>query len=381
MERFDTLVVGAGFAGAVMAERLASQCGQRVLVIDQREHIAGTAYDYVDEHGVLVHAYGPHIFHTQSARVVDYLSQFTQWRQYEHRVIAKLGERLVPMPINRTTVNAFFDLELETDEQVEALFAEKAEPVAHPRNSEEAVVSRIGRELYEALFRGYSRKQWRCDPSELHASVCGRVAIRVNTDDRYFSDRHQQMPADGYTAMFARILDHPRIEVRTGVSFDEVRATISYGHLVYTGPIDSFFAHEYGPLPYRSLEFDLRNQPTPGGGLVQPVATVNFPSEEVPWTRITEYRHLTGQVHDSSTLAVEYPRDDGDPFYPVPSDETRALYKRYQARASQLTGVTFIGRLARYQYLNMDQVVGQALSAYTQLAQNGGPPVSAAAAR
>jgi UDP-galactopyranose mutase len=381
IDQFDTLVVGAGFAGAVMAERLASQCGQRVLVIDQRDHIAGTAYDYVDEHGVLIHAYGPHIFHTQSARVVDYLSQFTEWRQYEHRVFANLDDRLVPMPINRTTVNAFFGLDLDTDEAVEALYAEKAEPVAHPRNSEEAVVSRIGRELYEAFFRGYTRKQWRCDPSDLHASVCGRVAIRANADDRYFSDRHQQMPADGYTALFERMLDHPAIEVRTGVTFDAVRGRIRYGHLVYTGLIDAFFDYEYGPLPYRSLAFDLRNEPTPGGSLVQPTATINFPSEEVPWTRITEYRHLTGQVHDSSTVAVEYPVTEGDPYYPVPSDYSRALYKRYEAHAARLADVTFVGRLARYQYLNMDQVVGQALSTIGRLVRNGRMPVRAVAGR
>jgi UDP-galactopyranose mutase len=368
---FDTLVVGAGFAGAVMAERLASQCGQRVLVIDRRDHVAGNAHDYVDEHGVLVHAYGPHIFHTNSERVVDYLSAFTSWRPYEHRVVARHGDQLVPLPINRTTVNMFFGLDLQTDEEVEALYAEKAEPIALPRSSEDAVVSKVGRELYEAFFRGYTRKQWRRDPSQLHASVCGRLPTRTNDDDRYFGDWHQQMPAAGYTAMFDRILATPGIDVRTGVDFEEVAPTVDYDHLVYTGPIDAFFGYEYGPLPYRSLEFELRNQPTPGGGLIQPAASINFPTEDVPYTRITEYRHLTGQRHESSTLAIEYPRTEGDPYYPIPSDDTRALYKRYEARAAALPGVTFIGRLARYQYLNMDQVVGQALAMFTRLRDNG----------
>jgi UDP-galactopyranose mutase len=366
---FDTLVVGAGFAGAVMAERLASQCGQRVLVIDRRDHIAGNAYDYYDAHGVLVHSYGPHIFHTKSERVVEYLSQFTDWHPYEHRVIAKLGDRLVPMPINRTTVNMFFGLDLTTEEEVEALYAQKAELVVNPRTSEEAVVSKVGRELYEAFFRGYTRKQWRRDPSELHASVCGRVAIRTNDDDRYFSDWHQKMPAAGYTAMFERILSHPGIEVRTGLTFEEIRDQVDYDHLIYTGPIDAFFDHEYGHLPYRSLEFELRNEGTPGGALVQPAGSINYPSEDVPWTRITEYRHMTGQVHESSTLAVEYPRTEGDPYYPIPSDDTRALYKRYEARAATLPDVTFLGRLARYQYLNMDQVVGQALATFSKLVE------------
>lgn len=377
-ERFDTLIVGAGFAGAVMAERLASQCGQHVLVIDRRNHIGGNAFDYFDEHGVLVHAYGPHIFHTRSERVVDYLSAFTDWHPYEHRVIARLGERLLPMPINRTTVNLFFGLDLRTEEEVSALYAEKAELIANPRTSEDAVVAKVGRELYEAFFRGYTRKQWRRDPSELHASVCGRVAIRTNDDDRYFSDWHQKMPAEGYTAMFERILDQPGIEVRTGVSFEEIRDEIEYNHLVYTGPIDGFFDYGYGRLPYRSLEFELRNEPTPDHGLIQPAASINYPSEDVPWTRITEYRHMTGQTHVSSTLAVEYPRTDGDPYYPIPSDDTRALYRRYEARAAGLADVTFIGRLARYQYLNMDQVVGQALAAFGRLVERQGlAPVEA----
>ena len=377
VDRYDTLVVGAGFAGAVMAERLASQCGQRVLVIDQRDHIGGTAYDYVDEHGVLIHAYGPHIFHTYRLASSTTCRSSRRGGQYEHRVIAKLGERLVPMPINRNTVNAFFGLELDSDEQVEALLRREGRAGRLSRGTPRRRWSpRFGRELYEALFRGYTRKQWRCDPSELHASVCGRVAIRANTDDRYFSDRHQQMPADGYTAMFERMLEHPGIEVRTGVAFDDVRATIDYGHLVYTGPIDSFFDYEYGPLPYRSLEFDAA-QPSDARRRLCPAGRNDqLPDEEVPWTRITEYRHLTGQTHESSTLAVEYPCDDGDPYYPIPSDHTRALYRRYQARASRLADVTFVGRLARYQYLNMDQVVGQALSAIARLVRNGRVPTA-----
>jgi len=370
-ERFDTLVVGAGYAGAIMAERLASQCGQSVLVIDRREHIAGNAYDYVDEHGVIVHAYGPHIFHTNSARVVDYLSAFTDWRPYEHRVVARVGEQLLPIPINRTTVNELYGLALETDAEVAAFYAERAEPIAHVANSEDAVVSKVGRDLYEKFFRGYTRKQWQRDPRELHASVCARIPTRTNTDDRYFTDSHQAMPTEGYTAMFERILATPGIEVRVGVDFDAVRDEVDYEHLVYTGPIDAFFGHEYGALPYRSLGFALRNEPTPDGGLVQPAASVNFPGEDVPWTRTTEYRYLTGQRHTSSTIALELPRSEGDPYYPIPNDETRALYNRYRARAAERPDVTFVGRLARYQYLNMDQVVGQALATFAGLVAGG----------
>ena len=369
-ERFDTLVVGAGYAGSVMAERLATRCGQSVLVVDRRDHIAGNAYDYYDEHGVRVHAYGPHIFHTNAQGVVDYLSSFTDWRPYEHRVVAKVGERLLPMPINRTTVNRLYGLELASDEEAEAFYADRAVAVDYVRTSEDAVVSKVGWDLYETFFRGYTRKQWKRDPRELHASVCARIPVRTNTDDRYFTDWHQAMPADGYTAMFERILDHPRIEVRLSTEFDDVRDSVEYSHLVYTGPIDAFFDYEHGRLPYRSLEWELRNEPTPGGGLVQPVASINFPSEDVPFTRVTEFRPLTGQPHESSTLAVEFPRSEGAPYYPVPNDESRVLYKRYEARAARLPNVTFVGRLARYQYLNMDQVVGQALAAFERLVKS-----------
>jgi UDP-galactopyranose mutase len=369
--RHDTLVVGAGYAGSIMAERLASSCGQSVLVIDRRDHIAGNAYDYVDEHGVVVHAYGPHIFHTNAERVVEYLSRFTDWRPYEHRVLANVDGRLLPIPINRTTVNQLYGLELETDEDVDAFYKERAEPIDHVKTSEDAVVARVGRDLYERFFRGYTRKQWERDPSELHASVCARIPLRTNTDDRYFTDWHQAMPADGYTAMFRRILDHPNIEVSLGVDFFEVQDEIDYGHVVYTGPVDRFFDYRFGALPYRSLEWDLVNEPTPDGGLAQPTGSINFPSEEVPHTRTTEFRHLTGQSpHESSTIAVEYPRSEGDPYYPIPRDDTRALYKRYEQLAAELPNVTFVGRLARYQYLNMDQVVAQALATFDRLVES-----------
>ena len=350
-----------------MAERLASQCGQRVLVVDRRHHIAGNAFDELDEHGVRVHRYGPHIFHANSLQIVDYLSRFTDWRPYEHRVLASVEGKLLPLPINRTTLNELYGLDLQTEEEVERFYAERAEPIEHVSTSEDVVVSKVGRDLYEKFFRGYTRKQWERDPSELHASVCARIPTRTNTDDRYFTDWHQAMPVDGYTAMFERILGDPRIDVRLETAFDDVRDDVDYGHLVYTGPIDEFFDHRFGRLPYRSLEWELRTEPTPGGGLVQPTGSINQPSEDVPYTRTTEFRHLTGQEHDYSTLAVEYPRGEGDPYYPVPTDEARALYDRYAALAIEHPEVTFVGRLARYQYLNMDQVVGQALSTAEKL--------------
>jgi UDP-galactopyranose mutase len=288
-----------------------------------------------------------------------------------------VDDKLVPIPINRTTVNAVYGLDLRSDADVEAFYAERAEPMERVRTSEDSVVSVVGRDLYEKFFRGYTRKQWQRDPAALHASVTARIPTRTNTDDRYFNDGFQQMPADGYTAMFERMLDHPRIEVRLETDFFAVRDAIDAAHVVYTGPIDLYFERCYGELPYRSLEFELRNEPTPDGGLLQPAGSINEPSEAVPFTRTTEFRHLTGQRHDSSTLAVEYPRSEGDPYYPIPSDETRELYKRYAALAEREPDVTFVGRLARYQYLNMDQVTAQALSTFKGLAERLALPVAA----
>jgi len=361
---YDTLVVGAGFAGSIIAERLASQLGQRVLVVDRRHHIAGNAYDYFDEHGVLVHRYGPHIFHTNAEKVVEYLSRFTEWRPYEHRVVASVDGKLLPMPINRDTINGLYGLELSTDADVEAFYAHRRQERPLIQTSEDAVVAKVGWELYEKFFRGYTRKQWELDPKDLHASVCARIPIRTNTDDRYFTDWFQKMPADGYTAMFERILDQSGIEVRLETSYDEVRQEVEHAHLVWTGPIDEFFGHRFGALPYRSLHFDLETVDTPDGGYHLPAGSVNEPSEAVPYTRRTEFRRLSGQDGmEKSTLAIEYPRAEGDPYYPIPREQNRTLFKRYRALADELADqVTFVGRLANYQYLNMDQVTAQALA-------------------
>jgi UDP-galactopyranose mutase len=360
---FDVLVVGAGFAGAVVAERLAATSRKRVLVIDRRPHIGGNTYDEVDASGVLVHRYGPHIFHTNARSVFDYLSTFTSWRPYEHRVRAAVNGMLVPIPINRDTVNAIFGSDLRTDDEVAEFYAARAE--ASPgRTSEDVVVSAVGRELYELFFRGYTRKQWGLDPSQLDASVAARVPARTSTDDRYFTDRYQVMPRDGYTRLFERMLDHPRIEVRTGVDFEAVRDGFDYGRLVYTGPIDAYFGYRFGRLPYRSARFEFETLPV---DRYQPTGTVNYPSESVPFTRITEFRHLTGQTADVTTIVREFPTADGDPYYPIPRPENRALYERYLALANGAPGVHFLGRLGTYKYYNMDQVVAQALATFPKI--------------
>jgi len=361
---YDYLVVGAGFAGSVIAERLASQHDAHVLVIDRRPHVAGNAYDHLDEAGVLIHQYGPHIFHTNSDDIVDYLSQFTEWRPYEHKVLAEVRGKLVPIPINRTTLNLLFGLQLQTDEEAAAYLASRAEPVAEIRTSEDVVISAVGRELYELFFQGYTRKQWGIDPSGLDKAVTARIPTRTNTDDRYFGDRHQIMPRDGYTAMFNRMLDHPNIDVLLSTDYRDVVDEIDAGHVVFTGPIDEYFGFRFGRLPYRSLRFEHK---AVDRAQFQPVAVVNYPDPQVPYTRITEYKHLTGQSHPKTSITYEYPSAEGDPYYPIPRPENQALFKKYEALADSTPGVTFVGRLATYRYYNMDQVVGQALATFRRI--------------
>lgn len=361
---YDVLVVGAGFAGSVMAERIASGSGRSVLVIDKREHIAGNAYDHKDDAGILVHKYGPHIFHTNSRDILDYLSRFTRWRPYEHRVLAEVDGKLVPMPINRTTLNALYGLNLTTEAEAEAYLKSVAIEVPEIKSSRDTVVAQVGEDLYEKFFRGYTRKQWGVDPSALDKSVAARVPARTNTDDRYFTDTFQCMPADGYTAMFAAMLDEPRITVMTGQSFDDLPDEITYDHLVWSGPIDEYFGHRLGKLPYRSLRFEHETLDTEEA---QPVAVVNYPDYEVPFTRITEYKHLTGQHAPVTSITREYPAEEGDPYYPIPNDAAQAMYKRYDALARACNNVTFVGRLATYRYYNMDQIVGQALATWRRL--------------
>lgn len=359
---FDYLIVGAGFAGSVIAERLASVLGQRVLIVEKRPHIGGNAYDRYDDAGVLVHPYGPHIFHTNSADVFAYLTQFTKWRPYQHRVLASVDGQLLPIPINLETVNRLYGLNLtsfEMDDFLESV-AEKKSPI---NTSEDVVVNRVGRDLYNKFFRGYTRKQWGLDPSELDASVTARVPTRTNRDDRYFSDTYQAIPLHGYTRMFESMLDHPNIKVMLNTDYREVVDLIPWRHMIYTGPIDAFFNCKYGRLPYRSLNFE---HVTVAKDRFQPVGTINHPND-YGYTRVTEFKHITGQAHSSTSLVYEYPCADGDPYYPVPRPENAALYKRYEADADAIDNVTFIGRLATYKYYNMDQVVGQALATFKRL--------------
>lgn len=359
---FDWLIVGAGFAGSVLAERIASQRRESVLLLDRRNHVGGNAYDCYDEAGILIHRYGPHIFHTNAQSIVDYLSQFTAWRPYEHRVLSSVDGKLLPIPINLDTINRLYGLEL-TSAELEEFFASRRETVEEVRTAEDVVVSTVGRELYEKFFRGYTRKQWGVDPSMLSKSVTARVPTRTDRDDRYFGDSFQNMPASGYTRMFQRMLDHPNIKIMLQTDYREVRDTIPFRRMIYTGPIDEYFDWKLGRLPYRSLRFE---HVTLDREQFQPVAVVNYPQTE-NYTRITEYKHLTGQRNPQTSLTYEYPTDIGDPYYPVPRAENETLYKRYEALATASPDVWFVGRLATYRYYNMDQVVGQALSTFARI--------------
>jgi UDP-galactopyranose mutase len=359
---FDYLIVGAGFAGSVLAERLARGSNKKVLLVDRRPHIGGNAFDCYDDAGILIHKYGPHIFHTNSKEVFEYLSTFTRWRPYEHRVRASVDGQLVPIPINLDTINQLYGLKL-TSPEMEGFFASVAEPREAVRTSEDVVVGRVGRELYEKFFRGYTRKQWGLDPSQLDAMVTARVPVRTNRDDRYFSDTYQAMPLRGFTRMFENLLDHDNIKILLNTDYREIVDEIPYEKMIYTGPVDEFFDYRYGKLPYRSLRFE---HETVNQEWVQPVAVVNYPNEHL-YTRVTEFKHLTGQEHRKSSLVYEYPMAEGDPYYPVPRPENNELYKKYQALAEERSDVHFVGRLATYKYYNMDQVVAQALAVYARI--------------
>ena len=361
---YDVLVVGAGFAGAVMAERIASASDRSVLVIDKRDHVGGNAHDFRDAAGIMVHRYGPHIFHTNSRDIFEYLSRFTAWRPYEHRVQAEVDGKLVPMPINRTTLNQLYGLNLSTEEEAADYLQSVAVDPGEIRNSRDTVVAQVGEDLYEKFFEGYTRKQWGMDPRDLDKSVAARVPARTSTDDRYFTDAYQYMPALGYTAMFDNMLAHPDIDVMTGQSFAGLPAGITWDHLIWTGPVDEYFGYRLGRLPYRSLRFEHETLPV---AQAQPVAVVNYPDAATPYTRITEYKHLTGQSAPVTSITREYPAEVGDPYYPIPNPEAQDLYRRYAMLARTCAGVTFVGRLATYRYYNMDQIVGQALATWRRL--------------
>ncbi|MEP7146970.1 MAG: UDP-galactopyranose mutase [bacterium] len=368
---YDYIIVGAGFAGSVLAERLAGVLNKKVLIIDKRDHIGGNAYDHYNEDGILVHKYGPHIFHTNSVEVFKYLSNFTKWRNYEHKVLASVDGQLVPIPINRNTINRMYGMNLNSFE-METFLKSKAEPREEIITSEDFVISKIGKELYEKFFKGYTKKQWALDPSELNASVAARIPVRYNCDDRYFNDKYQSMPLFGYTSMFRNMLSHPNINIMLNTDYKSIQDFIPYKKMIYTGPVDEFFDYEYGPLPYRSIDFIFETHDTEK---YQSTGTINYPNEHL-YTRITEMKQLTGQAHSKTSIVYEIPTDNGDPYYPIPKPENYDLYKKYQKLTHKLSQkVYFTGRLATYKYYNMDQVVAQSLSLFKKIKEMEGTDI------
>ncbi|MEJ5963434.1 UDP-galactopyranose mutase [Pedobacter immunditicola] len=359
---YDYLIVGAGFAGSVLAERLANIAFKKVLIIDKRNHIGGNAYDYYDQAGILIHKYGPHIFHTNSKEVFNYLSEFTEWRNYQHRVLANVDGQLLPIPINLNTINSMYGLNLNSD-QLSDFFASRAEKKKEVVTSEDVVVSTVGRELYEKFFKGYTKKQWDLDPSELSASVTARVPTRTNKDDRYFTDTYQAMPLHGYTKLFEKMLDHPNIHVMLNTDYKDILGEIGYKELIFTGPIDEFFDYRFGKLPYRSINFKFESHDVEQ---FQQTGTINYPNDYA-FTRITEFKHLTGQKHHRTSVVYEYPTAEGDPYYPIPKPDNAVLYLKYHDLAMQMQSTHFVGRLATYKYYNMDQVVAQALTVFKKI--------------
>ncbi|GMR25219.1 MAG: UDP-galactopyranose mutase [Ignavibacteria bacterium] len=362
--KYDYLIVGAGFAGAVMAERLASKLDKKVLIVEKRNHIGGNAYDEYDEHGILVHRYGPHIFHTNSKKVFDYLSHFTEWIPYEHKVLAKLKGKLYPIPINRITLNKLYNLNLEKEEDVKKYYEKVRERRQPIKNSEDIIVNQVGSDLFEKFFKHYTKKQWNLEPKELSASVCGRIPVRTNDDCRYFTDKYQVMPKDGYTKMFERMLSHKNIEIVLNTDYKKIINDIKFDKLIYTGPIDYFFDHEFGKLSYRSIRFEYRNFDME---YYQSTAQINYVNHSEKFTRVVEHKYLSGQKVKDTTVSFEYPQSKGEPFYPIPTDENRQTYLEYSNRAKGLKNVQFIGRLAEYQYYNMDQVVANTLKKFEEI--------------
>jgi UDP-galactopyranose mutase len=365
---FDFLIVGAGFAGSVLAERLASQLGKSCLIVERRNHIGGNAYDRYDEAGVLLHDYGPHYFRTNSQRIIDYLSQFTEWRQVEYKILSWTLGRFWQFPINLNTFEQLIGRP-STSEEMQAKLAEWRVDIDNPKNSEEVIISQVGWKLYEMFFKNYTRKQWQRDAKDLDATVCGRIPIRTNRDDRYLSEKFQALPKDGYTAMFRRMLAHPLIEMRLNTDYREVRRHVAFRRLIFTGPIDEYFDYRFGRLPYRSLRFEPE---TLAQEFFQPTMQVNYPND-YDFTRIVELKHATGQKLPLTTIVREYPENFGpgrEPYYPVPAPDARALYQKYADLAAAEKKVSFVGRLATYRYYNMDQVVGMALAEFDRLLRN-----------
>jgi len=380
LQTFDYMIVGAGFAGLTLAERICTQLGKRCLVAEKRNHLGGNAYDYYDRQGVLLHAYGPHYFRTNSDEVREYLSQFTEWHAVDYKILSYTRGRFWSFPVNLKTFEEYLG-RASTSEEMESWLKLECVQYESPKNSEELMLSRVGPKFYHLFFERYTRKQWRREPRDLDASVCGRIPVRTNRDDRYLNERFQALPAKGYTAIFEAMVRAagPRLEVILNTDYRALMHQVRFDHMIYTGPLDEYFGCDEGPLPYRSLRFEYESLPAEKladresiagkRGFWQPAMQVNYPNEE-EFTRIVEIKHATGQICEGTTIVREYPADylpGRDAYYPVPTPEAQQLAEKYRRRAARESAVTFLGRLANYRYFNMDQVVALALAEFRKL--------------
>ncbi|MBF0517166.1 MAG: UDP-galactopyranose mutase [Nitrospirae bacterium] len=362
-KRYDYLVVGAGFAGSVVSERLATELDKKVLLVDKRNHTGGNSYDYYDDAGVLVHKYGAHIFHSNHDDVWRYVNRFAQWNGYTHRVLAYVDGLKLPIPINLTTVNTL--LKKDFDEQGLRDYLQSVRlNIGQIKNSRDVVVSQVGEFLYEKFFKNYTFKQWGVLPDALSPEVTKRIPLRFNTDDRYFGDKYEGLPVDGFFKLFDRMLAHKNITIALNTDYKKIINDVKFDNLIYTGPIDYFFDNMHGELPYRSQRFEFE---TLDREYYQEVAVVNYPND-YEFTKITESKHFTKQIHPKTTIVREFPEADGEPYYPVPMDSAAAIYEKYKKEADKLKTVHFAGRLDQYKYYNMDQAVKRALELFNSIA-------------
>lgn len=358
---YKYVIVGAGIAGITLAERIANELDEKVLLIEKRNHIGGNVYDSYNEHGILIHNYGPHIFHTANKEVYEYLSRFTEWNDFQHRVLTYVDGNLLKMPISVETINGLYNTDMSIEEFKEFIETQKVK-IDKIETSEDVALANAGKEIYEKFFKNYTIKQWGIDPSQLDTSVISRIPFRFNRDTRYFADKYQGMPKHGYTKMCERMLDNKNIKVMLNTDYKEVIDDLKYETLIYTGPVDYFYDFEFGELQYRSIDFKYETYDMES---YQDAPVVNYPND-YDYTRITEFKKLTWQDHKKTTVMKEFPCFGKEPYYPYPTKEWQDKFKLYKEKIDKETNVLFIGRLAEYRYYNMDAVFAKALKLFDE---------------
>jgi UDP-galactopyranose mutase len=363
----NILIIGSGISGCVLAERYANIKNYKVTLIEKRGHLGGNCYDYINDIGIRINKYGPHYFRTNDEEVWKYIRNFSTWVPFEAKCLSIVDGKKVPIPVNIDTINLLFDLKLSTEKEIKDWLSKETENILEPKNSEESALKRVGKKLYEKMFKNYTIKQWDKNPKELDASIMDRIPIRFNHDDRYFTDKYQMYPTSGYTKVFENMLNHPNISIKLNTNWNDVKNIINnYEKIFFTGKIDEYFEEKFGKLEYRSLRFEEQNIDKE---FFQDTVQENYPDINVSFTRIVEYKYQTKQKNLKTTIVKEFPTWEGDPYYPVSTESNKILYKKYQDETELLKNdnIYFVGRLANYKYLNMDQTIKNALEIFTKL--------------